>query len=463
MLIVICKHHEGKIYQRNYLPRVLLDGQSDPNEVAARHSMYETITRAMSATLANHNEIFLTSLTNAMKEALSMAATQPKGPAYPNHNMGPKVMTNIMSGNSGQASGGASVQQGGAQQGGAQQGGQHSVQQPMVNYGTCQSAAKFAPGYKKIIRDFNAPPYQGRVAPGELPPGYHYVSEYYTLDANENPRYQGAPQGSQNSRQQNRSNSSGQNVVMNQVDELMSQVTEMVQRQFGLKPKNSTITYRKPYPSWYDHVVLPPRYRMPDFVKFNGTGTTSTLEHISQYLVQLGELSDELAFRVRFFPLSLSGPAFSWFASLPYDSIVGWEDLENKFHQYFDSGVAEKSIIDLVNVRHGNSEFGSHYLQRFRDVRNQCYSLTLSEAEVVSIAIRGLLPAIREKIVIDYPNLGALSKKLACIDAQYRYTRFNKPQKATKVGIDPIIQEIDDDGSESEEEIVNEVAAVDWA
>jgi hypothetical protein len=56
------------------------------------------------------------------------------------------------------------------------------------------------------------------------------------------------------------------------------------------------------------------------------------MEHISQYLAQLGELSDEPAFIVWFFPLSLSGPAFSWFASLPYDSIMGWEDLESKFH-----------------------------------------------------------------------------------------------------------------------------------
>jgi hypothetical protein len=115
-----------------------------------------------------------------------------------------------------------------------------------------------------------------------------------------------------------------------------------MQRWFGSKPKNSTITYRNPYPSWYDQVVLPPWYRIPHFVKFTRTGSTSTMEHISQYLAQLGELSDEPVFRVWFFPLSLSSPAFSWFASLPYDSIVGWEDLESKFHQYFDLGVKKR-------------------------------------------------------------------------------------------------------------------------
>jgi len=75
------------------------------------------------------------------------------------------------------------------------------------------------------------------------------------------------------------------------------------------------------------------------------------MEYISQYLAQLGEIANEPAFKVRFFPLSLSGPAFSWFASLPHNSIEGWKDLETKFHHYFDSGVMEKGIIDLVDVR----------------------------------------------------------------------------------------------------------------
>jgi hypothetical protein len=38
------KDHEGKIYQKTYLPRVLLDGHPDPNDVVARQAMYETIT-----------------------------------------------------------------------------------------------------------------------------------------------------------------------------------------------------------------------------------------------------------------------------------------------------------------------------------------------------------------------------------------------------------------------------------
>ena len=63
------------------------------------------------------------------------------------------------------------------------------MQQPVTSYGTSQLAIKFVPSYKRIARDFNAPPYQGRIAPGKIPLGYHYVSEYYTLNANENPSF----------------------------------------------------------------------------------------------------------------------------------------------------------------------------------------------------------------------------------------------------------------------------------
>ena len=50
---------------------------------------------------------------------------------------------------------------------------------------------------------------------------------------------------------------------------------------------------------------------LPDFVKFSRTGSTLTMEHVSLYLAQLGEIANQPTFEVRFFPLSLSGPAFS--------------------------------------------------------------------------------------------------------------------------------------------------------
>jgi hypothetical protein len=68
--------------------------------------------------------------------------------------------------------------------------------------------------------------------------------------------------------------------------------------------------------------------------------------------MQLGEASADEAFRIRYFPLSLTGPAFTWFASLPAQSICSWKDLEQKFHAHYFSGSTKKKLIDLATMKH---------------------------------------------------------------------------------------------------------------
>ena len=67
-------------------------------------------------------------------------------------------------------------------------------------------------------------------------------------------------------------------------DELLLRVTETMKNQFGLKPKRQIFLYKRPYPEWYDLVALPTNYRLLEFAKFTGQDSTSTIEHVSQYL-----------------------------------------------------------------------------------------------------------------------------------------------------------------------------------
>jgi hypothetical protein len=120
-------------------------------------------------------------------------------------------------------------------------------------------------------------------------------------------------------------------------------MADVLQNQFGLKPKMQGPAYTPPFPEWYHRVILPPRVKPPtEFTKFSGQDDTSTVEHIARYLMQLGEASADEAFRVRYFPFSLTGPTFTWFSSLPPQSIGIWKDLEQKFHAHYFSGSAEK-------------------------------------------------------------------------------------------------------------------------
>jgi hypothetical protein len=138
------------------------------------------------------------------------------------------------------------------------------VQQPIIDYNNGHSAAKIAPQSRRLARDFNAPLYQERVAPRVVPPGYHCVSKRYTLNAYENPRYEPNPQRVQNNGYLEPNNMNQQGAQF-QIDQLM----------------NTTVSYMKPYSAWFDQVLLPSRYRLPDFIKFTGIGSTLTMEHIS--------------------------------------------------------------------------------------------------------------------------------------------------------------------------------------
>jgi hypothetical protein len=71
----------------------------------------------------------------------------------------------------------------------------------------------------------------------------------------------------------------------------------------------------------------------------------------------------------------------------------------------------------------------------------------------------------KKKIGGDYPNLAALAKKLASLDTQYKYSRFNKSQKAANVGFnfDQVFQEVGSESESESEDEANEVAAIDWA
>jgi len=82
------------------------------------------------------------------------------------------------------------------------------------------------------------------------------------------------------------------------------------------------------YPIFFDSVQYPAGFRLADFINFNGEDNKSTFEHISQYLIQLGEAGSISELKVRLFSLSLTIIAFSWFSSLAPNFISSWELLE---------------------------------------------------------------------------------------------------------------------------------------
>jgi hypothetical protein len=131
----------------------------------------------------------------------------------------------------------------------------------------------------------------------------------------------------------------------------VDQISVILRDQFNILPKRRTIDYTKSYPSDYDLIPLPPKYRLPEFTKFNGSKRSSSIEHVSRYLAQLGMISVSNPLQVRFFSQSLTGSAFGWYTLVGPDSIYTWKQLEGQFHIQYHSEATEAGIADLAQVR----------------------------------------------------------------------------------------------------------------
>ncbi|KAK1685893.1 hypothetical protein QYE76_046741 [Lolium multiflorum] len=200
----------------------------------------------------------------------------------------------------------------------------------------------------------------------------------------------------------------------------MEQISTILRDQFGILPKRKAIGYSKPYPDEYDLIPLPPKYRLPEFSKFNGAEGASSIEHVSRYLAQLGLISVSDPLRVRFFAQSLTGSAFGWYTSLPPNSVHTWKQLEEQFHMQYHSEATEAGIADLTQVRQRRGETVSEYIQRFRTVRNRCYSVRLSEKEAIDLAVLGLATPIKDLTSqAEYSSLSHMVQKLTSYEQRH--------------------------------------------
>jgi hypothetical protein len=129
-----------------------------------------------------------------------------------------------------------------------------------------------------------------------------------------------------------------------------------------------------------------------------GDDAKTTYEHIGQFLAQVNDVGITDMHKIRMFALSLTGAAFNWFTSLPPNSIDSWVSLEQKLHNYFYNGEVELRLSDLMSLSQKYTETISDYLRWFREVRNQCYNLTIAENDLADLAFAGLTRYLWDKL-----------------------------------------------------------------
>jgi hypothetical protein len=185
--------------------------------------------------------------------------------------------------------------------------------------------------------------------------------------------------------------------AIGELNKFKEQVSSMVKNKFGID-MGSFRLYQKPYKAEFDIMAYPHGLRVHDFIKFSGEDNRTTWEHTSQYIAQLGEASAHESFKVRFFSLSLTGTAFAWFSSLAPNSIDSWNQLEQKVHDHFFSRDYQLKLTDLTSVKQGKEKIVSNYLKRFKEVKNHCFNLSISDSDLANLAAKGLKSALRERL-----------------------------------------------------------------
>ncbi|RYR50215.1 hypothetical protein Ahy_A07g036817 isoform B [Arachis hypogaea] len=135
---------------------------------------------------------------------------------------------------------------------------------------------------------------------------------------------------------------------------------------------------------------VPTGVKSPKIItKFVGQARESTVEHITHYLVELENLADNENMRMKFFPVSLTKNAFTWFSNLRPSSILTWAQLKNIFHAQFYRAELNVSLTNLLAIERDDGESIDDYIIRFKNGRNRCY-VSVPESEIVKIVIKGL-------------------------------------------------------------------------
>jgi hypothetical protein len=107
--------------------------------------------------------------------------------------------------------------------------------------------------------------------------------------------------------------------------------------------------------------------------------------------------------------------------------------LEQQFH-YFFSGINEMKITDLTRLKQRNDETVAGFIQRFREVKNKCYSLNLGDKQLAELTSQGLLLTLREKYAShDFESLSQLVSRMSQEIAKSYEPRRNFQKKLSYV------------------------------
>jgi len=120
------------------------------------------------------------------------------------------------------------------------------------------------------------------------------------------------------------------------------------------------------------NVVVPKKFRVPEFIKY--TGTQYLITHLKSYCNKMAEVVHDEKLLMHFFQDNLSGATLSWYMILDNTKIQKWKDLVDAFvKQYKYNMDIAPDRTSLSNLEKRDKESIREYAQRWRDLAAQVH------------------------------------------------------------------------------------------
>ncbi|RVW53236.1 hypothetical protein CK203_091617 [Vitis vinifera] len=159
--------------------------------------------------------------------------------------------------------------------------------------------------------------------------------------------------------------------------------------------------------AWIDLTSLPAKFRMPDIERYTGIGCPRL--HLRLYSTVMRAHGLDEPQMITFFPLSLSGMAQRWFASLEASRRRTWDDLAQEFLRQFSfNTVVDVSRRELEALRQRSDESVSSFISRWRGKIAEIIDRP-SERDQIQMVLRSLQPRIARHVVgAPFTDFGSL-------------------------------------------------------
>jgi len=148
---------------------------------------------------------------------------------------------------------------------------------------------------------------------------------------------------------------------------VLNQIEERLKAMEGTPAYGTTDAYEL---SLVDGLVIPPKFKVPEFQKYKGT--TCPKDHIIMYCRKMATYYRDDKLLIHCFQDSLTGSAIRWYNKLDRRGIHSWNDLARAFiNRYKHMTDLVPDRLTLQNMEKKSSESFTEYAQRWRDVATQ--------------------------------------------------------------------------------------------